>query len=983
MVLNSFDLIYWSQKLTLKKSAGQLERLTSLLAKATIDLHPHQIHAAMYAFNSPLSRGCIMADEVGLGKTIEAGIVISQLWLEDKKKTLLIVPASLRTQWQDELENLFGLKSTVFDSQKFDDEINNTGTVPFFNNGIYIVSPAFVYKRANLIEKIPWNLVVIDEAHRFRRIYRGRDASKMAYSIREAIRNKPKLLLSATPLQNNLMELYGIVSFIDERILGTPYFFKTRYVDAITQSNNPDRQKEILSNLHELLVGTESQEGDSCTTGVLTRTLRRQVQEYVKFTKRHSTTYDFTPTKEEQLLYEKVSEYLARPKLAAIDATQRNLMILVYRKLLASSSFAIAPTLDRLRGRLENELKIRQKEKIDLKSEIVDIDNNNLDESLEELQSNDLEQQEIKQSKKEYRVPSNFSDAEITKEMMELDGFYKLAISIKENTKAIALIKAIEELFKQAKVKKWPEKIVIFTESTRTQQYLEKVFDRFKIEYIPFNGSNNSQVSSDAYDNWVKEYKESAKSLSKPIAIRQALIYAFRTNPEKKIFLTTEAGSEGLNLQFANLLVNYDLPWNPQRVEQRIGRIHRYGQKLDVMIVNLLNTNNYADKRVLELLTEKLHLFDGLFGTSDEILGAIGSGIDFEKQILEIYQSCRTQTEIDDAFNQLQDLGKLKISEQMGKLREEMLDYFDPGILEVFKKTKQDIYEKLSKQDQNLLRLCRLYYREKITDHLIIPECYQINGESYLFREETPDERGKLSRVSIDHPIIKEIIDYSSNISTNPIPVLKIETSNYQKISTLLPPKSICMLYIFKLQINAVEQEEILAPFAFVKKDNGWKSLPADISQYLVEIEHQFDGETIDNIPHKKEDFFKEWDSWKKQVIEKYEQKNHKLYRREYDRILKYWESYSIRVKDKLEKVNSEINEFKRKRENTIDFDETKIIDEKLEKLLVKQQQLQLDINKEMTYAMEEQQKEIKILKEKLELDQSEELIAVAQIKLL
>jgi len=191
------------------------------------------------------------------------------------------------------------------------------------------------------------------------------------------------------------------------------------------------------------------------------------------------------------------------------------------------------------------------------------------------------------------------------------------------------------------------------------------------------------------------------------------------------------------------------------------------------------------------------------------------------------------------------------------------------------------------------------------------------------------------------------------------------------------------MLYVFKLQINAVEQEEILAPFAFVKKNQSWEPLPVDISQYLVESEHQVDEEILDSIPQKKEELFKEWDSWKKQIIEKYEQKNHKLYRREYDRILRYWESYSIKIKDKLEKVNLEIDELKRKRENTIDFDETKIIDDKLEKLLSKQQQLQLDINKEMTYALDEQQKEIKDLKNKLELTQSEELIAIAQIKLL
>jgi len=192
--MNKLPLIYWSNKISLRKSAGQAERLSSLLAQSTIDLNPHQLHAVLFSFNSPLSRGAILADEVGLGKTIEAGLVLSQLWLEGKHRILIIVPASLRTQWREELELHFNLPSIVLDTPYFDKQINEGKSVPMTTDGIYIASLPFVYKRIKLVEKQPWDLVVIDEAHRLRRVYRGKDASKMAFELRGAIQNKPKLL---------------------------------------------------------------------------------------------------------------------------------------------------------------------------------------------------------------------------------------------------------------------------------------------------------------------------------------------------------------------------------------------------------------------------------------------------------------------------------------------------------------------------------------------------------------------------------------------------------------------------------------------------------------------------------------------------------------------------------------------------------------------------------------------------------------------
>ena len=156
---------------------------------------------------------------------------------------------------------------------------------------------------------------------------------------------------------------------------------------------------------------------------------------------------------------------------------------------------------------------------------------------------------------------------------------------------------------------------------------------------------------------------------SRTADMRSALVDYFRE--QGRIMIATEAGAEGINLQFCSLVVNYDLPWNPQRIEQRIGRCHRYGQKHDVVVVNFLNRKNAADQRVFQLLSEKFQLFEGVFGASDEVLGAIESGVDFEKRIAAIYQHCRKPEEIQTAFDQLQLELSLEINESMTRTRQQ------------------------------------------------------------------------------------------------------------------------------------------------------------------------------------------------------------------------------------------------------------------------------------------------------------------------
>jgi len=964
---------YLAEKISLQKMAGSLSRLSSVLAKSTIDLNPYQIHAALYAFNSPLSRGAILADEVGLGKTIEAGIIISQLWAEGKRKILVITPASLRKQWQDELLSKFGIESEVWDGPSFNARVNSGNKVPFTYDEVFIASYHFVYTHLGLIKKQPWNVVVIDEAHRFRRVFKGRDASKMAYDIREIIKDKPKVLLTATPLQNNLEELYGIASFIDDKLLGSPYSFKTKFIQPIKDQS--EFAKLRLEELRKLIRGEEKDDPMSIS-GIITRTLRKQVLEYVQFTDRTSMTFDFTPTDEEVELYEKVSAYLQRPDVAAITATQRNLMVLVYRKLLASSSFAIAGTLKKLSENLKNELQLRKKE-----ATVEELNpESTADEGLlEEFEESELEGIEQNQKKEKQRVDSTFSDEDIEKEIEELEEYYSLAVRIKENTKGKELIDALLQLFKQAKEKKWPEKAVVFTESTRTQEYLSKLLKKARITFTEFNGSNNSPEAREAFNRWKKEFPESASQGSFNANVRQALIHDFKKSTQ--VLLTTEAGAEGLNLQFCNIVINYDLPWNPQRVEQRIGRCHRYGQKYQVVVANFLNTKNYADKRVLELLGEKLSLFNGLFGSSDEILGALESGLDFEKKILEIYQKCKSPEEYEKAFLELQESLKDVISKTTLQYRNLLLESTDQAVAALFKKTEAETRQAISDFDKDLLNLCKLSLGKKIkpTDDeaVFIIDNYKF---PVAFRELRDNEEGKISRAHKDHSIIRKIIEDNLKLQTKPIPSLVFELSKHgSKISQLSGATGKeGFIFLWKLKITGVETEEILVPLVFIEKTNGkFNVLDVAIANEFIGVESVNSGKTFESSPIKKEFLLQIWERWKRPVVERYQKRNERLFDREIERISRFYNDYSLRAQDRIKKYENERKEIERKKENSSDFSEREKYRKHIQDIDIRLGRLNMQVYKERAEGEKKREKEQKALRDKLELKFYEEMIAM------
>ncbi len=407
--MTDFHSKYWAYALTLKNASSSVHNLSRSIANARVDLNPHQVHAALFALQSPLSKGVIFADEVGLGKTIEAGIVIAQKWAEKKRRILLIVPAFLRKQWEQELADKFFLPAAVLDSKTFQNARTEGNGNPFLSDEkVLICSYQFAVEKENLISEISWDLAVIDEAHRLRNVYKS--GNKQARAIATALKDRPKLLLTATPLQNNLMELFGLVSVIDPYIFGDENSFKQQFVQSKDEESRNRQLKERIA-------------------PVVTRTLRKQVKEYIPFTNRVAITQKFDPSDDEQRLYEGLSAYLQKDSLYALPNSQRELITLILRKLLASSSYAIAHTLRVLVGRLEKQAGAQA---------LLDT------QEIELLET-------ISQEWKENLLPPQDEETKvhhdkIREEILELRSYLELVEKIRINSKGEALVSALARL---------------------------------------------------------------------------------------------------------------------------------------------------------------------------------------------------------------------------------------------------------------------------------------------------------------------------------------------------------------------------------------------------------------------------------------------------------------------------------------------------------------------------------------------------------
>lgn len=807
---------YIAHELTRRRPAASSDRLSMSLFDAAVDLNPHQIDAAMFALESPLRQGVVLADEVGLGKTIEAGLVLCQYWAEHRRRLLVICPASLRKQWSLELQEKFNLPTVILDGASYRQAQRAGNPDPLSADAVVITSINFASAMQAEVRAIQWDLVVIDEAHKLRNSYRS--SNKMGQRIRWALEDRQKLLLTATPLQNSLLELFGLSTIIDEHLFGDVTAFRALYM----------RQDSDISELRTRL------------QHFLKRTLRNQVLEYIRYTERRPITQPFHPSDEEHQLYESISEFLLRPNTYAIPQRQRQLTVLILRKLLASSSSAIAGTFATIRDRL-----IRMRDNVGANEYEADADF--IARLVEEAEMEEEIVDETIGVDGEEAEPESPPTAEIDRakldgEIAELGHFVNWANSIGVDTKSRALIDALKIGFGEMERMGAARKAIIFTESRRTQEYLRRFLEAngYAGKLVLFNGSNGDAEARRIYDQWVKTNAGTGRaSGSRAVDGRTALIEYFRD--EAEVMIATEAAAEGVNLQFCSLVINYDLPWNPQRIEQRIGRCHRYGQQHDVVVLNFLNERNYADQRVLELLAQKFNLFSGVFGASDEVLGVIESGVDFEKRILDIYQECRTQDEIETAFQKLRDEMDESIRTRLDDTRKKLMERFDEDVHSRLRMQLDNAREQLDLVSRLFWMLTRYMLRQHatfdddaLTFELDSPVEVEVpRGRYHLISKTAPNIEGDfLYRLS--HPLGEYVIDAGKR-ATTPVAEVRFDISNHPtRIAAVEDVRGRAgWLALQKLTVQSFEPEEYLLFSAF---DDDGKALDQETCEKLFRV---------------------------------------------------------------------------------------------------------------------------------------------------
>ena len=874
---------YLAHELTRRHALHDSEKLAQVLADAQVDLNPHQLDAALFAFQSPLSKGSILADEVGLGKTIEAGLVVAQKWSEGKRRIMIITPANMRKQWAQEMADKFYLPAIILESKNYREKQRGGVKNPFIQNALVICSYQFAAKYADVLVGMDWDLAVIDEAHRLRNVYKP--DNKIAKAIKIALANAPKVLLTATPLQNSLLELYGLVSIIDDYAFGDLKSYKAQY-SRINGNATFDELKARLAPLCH-------------------RTLRRQVLEYIRYTNRIPITEDFFPSDDEMALYEMVSEYLRRPKLYALPNSQRQLITLILRKLLASSTFAIAGALDSLAKRLKKELK----------EATANVPLDDIEQDYEEY-DNDSEEWDEDEEKEELSATDRKA---IIREIEELEAFRDIAVNISENAKGQALVNALRHGFAKAKELNAPEKAIIFTESRRTQSYLIRLLSEhgYADRIVLFNGTNSDPQSQHIYKEWLAVHANTDRvSGSKSADIRAALVDCFKESA--KIMIATETGAEGINLQFCSMVVNFDLPWNPQRIEQRIGRCHRYGQQHDVVVINFINRKNAADQRVYELLAEKFQLFSGVFGASDEVLGVIESGVDFEKRIAAIYQHCRTTDEIEAEFAFLRQEMEANIPATMADPRQKLLENFDAEVHDRLRINLAESRDYLNRYDAMLWRLTRNELAKKelegsaLFDDKNLTFTLRKTGSlgtgipagTYTLAREVVDAH----RYRLGHPLAQALIHRAKGRTLPPATVTFDYTAWPQKAAALEPLVGQSgVLRLTQLSINGADEQD--HPLLCAMTDKGATvtddaarrlfELPSTIQRLTAEVKNaaQLEAET----------------QRRKQVIlAELSQKQAQWFDEEIDKLNNWAEDKRRGLKAELKDYDDQINELKK-----------------------------------------------------------------------
>lgn len=528
------------------------ERLVSLPLLRNVEPYEHQLRTVRTVLRRLRGRA-LLCDEVGLGKTIEARMILLELLVRKLvRRVLVLVPPSLVEQWQAEMRGKFGVELTPHDDPAFKGQGAGAWRAVDRIVASYHTAKREPHRSAILAEE--WDLVVVDEAHHLRN--RGTHLFRFAAGLRK----KFILLLTATPLQNDLEDLYNLVTLLNPGLLGTARSFGRDFVDqrdALAPKN--------LGRLHDALAE------------VMVR--NRRAIAAVRFTRRLARTVRVAPLPAERDLYAEVARFVRTGLRAAPDRPLTRMGLLTLKKAMGSSSRAAAATLARL---AEGE-----------------------------------------------RVAA-----------AERAALERLAASARRQTDS-AKVGALRQVLRDV-----PDKVVLFTQFRATQEVLREALDAMRVEVALFHGG--------------------LTRLEKEAAVR-----AFEAGT--RVLLSTDSGSEGRNLQFCHVLVNFDLPWNPMRIEQRIGRLSRIGQSHDVHVYNLVAAGTFEDD-LLHLLEAKINLFELVLGETDMILGNLageGEERDFEELVVDLW----VESDDEAGFRaRLAELGDRLAAAKAAYLRQRELD---------------------------------------------------------------------------------------------------------------------------------------------------------------------------------------------------------------------------------------------------------------------------------------------------------------------
>jgi len=483
---------------------------------------PHQIDTAKKALHGMRGRA-ILADEVGLGKTIEAGLVLKEYMIRGLvRKALILVPASLVLQWVRELNQKFGISATAQKKEYM------------WTSCDVIVASMDTAKREPhraIVLGMDYDMVIIDEAHKLK------NKKTTNYQFVCELRKKYCLLLTATPIQNDLQELYNLITVLKPGQLGVQSSFQENYiVDKRTAKNEGILQQE----LSKVMIRNRRSDGN------------------LELTKRHVRNFLLTLSPDEQALYDGVSDYVrGRYEESKADMTSVLSLVTLQREV-CSSRDAVFHTLVNL-------------------------------------------------SKK---IPPESPQTARIWELVEL------IRSIKSNTKADKVLEIISGI---------EDKVIIFTEYRASQEYLMNFLKQHNIASVPYRGGMNRGKK-----DWMMDLFKS----------------------RAKVLIATEAGCEGINLQFCHHMINFDLPWNPMRVEQRIGRVHRLGQQYDVNIYNL-STKGTIEEHILNLLHEKINMFESVIGELDVIVERIEKKSSLEASLFRLAMEARSSDEFGRSLDQI------------------------------------------------------------------------------------------------------------------------------------------------------------------------------------------------------------------------------------------------------------------------------------------------------------------------------------------